>query len=48
MLKEVSRRDSVRVFDYVVAHRDMVSRVALRYAIEKLDPELRKKAMERE
>lgn len=48
MLKEVGKRDPMRVFDYVMAHKDAMPRTALRYAIEKLDPELRKKAMERE
>ena len=45
MLKEVSKGDPTRVFDYVMAHRDVMPRTAFRYAIEKLDPGLRKKAM---
>jgi 3-methyladenine DNA glycosylase AlkD len=48
MRKEVSKQDPRRVFDYVMAHRDVMPRTALRYAIEKLDPDLHKKAMERE
>jgi 3-methyladenine DNA glycosylase AlkD len=45
MLKEVSKCDPARVFDYVMAHKDVMPRISLRYAIEKLDPDLRKRAM---
>jgi 3-methyladenine DNA glycosylase AlkD len=47
MLKEVSKCDPTRVFDYVMAHKGVMPRTALRYAIEKLDPDLRKRAMEK-
>jgi 3-methyladenine DNA glycosylase AlkD len=47
MLKEISKRDPARVFDYVMTHKDVMPRTSLRYAIEKLDPDLRKRAMER-
>jgi 3-methyladenine DNA glycosylase AlkD len=48
LLKEIGKRvDPMRVFDYVMAHKDVMPRTALRYAIEKLDPELRKQAMAR-
>jgi 3-methyladenine DNA glycosylase AlkD len=47
MLKEVSKCDPTRVFNYVMTHKDTMPRTALRYAIEKLDPELHKKAMEK-
>jgi 3-methyladenine DNA glycosylase AlkD len=48
MLKEISNRDPQRVFEFVMERRDRMGRTALRYAIEKLDPELRRRAMERE
>jgi 3-methyladenine DNA glycosylase AlkD len=48
LLKEIGKRvDPMRVFEYVMAHKAVMPRTALRYAIEKLDPELRKEAMER-
>jgi 3-methyladenine DNA glycosylase AlkD len=45
MLKEASRRFPKKVFDYVVAHKHMMSRTTLRYAIEKLSAGQRKAAM---
>jgi 3-methyladenine DNA glycosylase AlkD len=48
MLKEVSKRAPTRVFDYVMAHKDVMPRTSLRYAIEKLDSDLRKQAMEKQ
>jgi 3-methyladenine DNA glycosylase AlkD len=45
MLKEASKRAPRRVFDYVMAHKDVMPRTALRYAIEKLDAALRRQAM---
>ncbi|MBN1486007.1 MAG: DNA alkylation repair protein [Anaerolineae bacterium] len=47
MLKEISKRQPAPVFDYVMAHRATMPRTALRYAIEKLAPELRKQAMQK-
>jgi len=47
LLKEVSNRDPRPVFEYVMAHKGTMPRTALRYAIEKLDPDLRKRAMAR-
>lgn len=47
MLKEASKRAPRPVFDYVMAHKDVMPRTALRYAIEKLDPNLREQAMAR-
>lgn len=47
MLKEASKHAPRRVFDYVMAHKDIMPRTALRYAIEKLEPYLRKQAMAR-
>jgi 3-methyladenine DNA glycosylase AlkD len=47
MLKEASNQYPNEVFQYVMKHRHEMPRTALRYAIEKYPPELRKKAMER-
>ena len=48
MLKEVSKRTPMPVFDYVMAHKQTMPRTALRYAIEKLEPSLRQQAMRRD
>jgi 3-methyladenine DNA glycosylase AlkD len=48
MLKEASNRYPKQVFDYVMKNRRKMPRTALRYAIEKLSPKLRKTAMKRE
>jgi len=45
MLKEISNKDSQPVFDFVMERKDRMPRTALRYAIEKMDPERRKQAM---
>jgi 3-methyladenine DNA glycosylase AlkD len=45
MLKEVSKIEPSPVFDYVIQHKDRMPRTSLRYAIEKLPPELRAQAM---
>lgn len=47
MLKEISKLDPQPVFDFVMARKERMPRTALRYAIEKLDPDLRKQAMQR-
>ena len=48
LLKEIGKRvDAQRVFDYVMAHKAEMPRTALRYAIEKLPPEMRERAMEK-
>lgn len=47
MLKEASRRHRQEVFDYVLKRRESMPRTALRYAIEKMPPEMRKEAMEK-
>jgi 3-methyladenine DNA glycosylase AlkD len=46
-LKEASRKHQKEVFDFVVRHKDVMPRTALRYAIEKMPEKLRKKAMKR-
>ena len=48
MLKEASNHYPKEVFYYVVRNKKEMPRTALRYAIEKLAPELRKEAMKRE
>jgi 3-methyladenine DNA glycosylase AlkD len=45
LLKEASRQHQTEVFNYVLAHRREMPRTALRYAIEKMPPELRQRAM---
>ncbi len=47
LLKEASRKHQKETFDYVVKHKKVMSRTALRYAIEKMPENLRKKAMEK-
>lgn len=47
MLKEASKHTPRPIFDYVMAHKAVMPRTALRYAIEKLEPHLRKQAMAR-
>jgi 3-methyladenine DNA glycosylase AlkD len=44
-LKEASRVHRQEVYDYVVKHRAIMPRVALRYAIELMSQEMRKTAM---
>lgn len=48
MLKEASRRHQPEVFDYVMRNRSVMPRTALRYAIEKMPPDLRRLAMARD
>ncbi len=47
MLKVASEKKQKSVFDFVVANKKRMPRTALRYAIEKMPEELRKKAMEK-
>ena len=45
MLKEASLKHQSAVFDYVMKNKSVMPRTALRYAIEKMPPELRRQAM---
>lgn len=47
MLKVLSQTHADEVFGYVMEHRSVMPRTALRYAIEKLPPEKKKEAMKR-
>lgn len=47
MLKEISNTNPQPVFEFVMQRKERMPRTALRYAIEKLSPELRRQAMER-
>ncbi len=45
MLKEASKQHRLEVFDFVVKHKDIMPRTALRYAIEKMPEDMRLQAM---
>ena len=47
MLKEASKKHQQEVFEYVVKNKGRMPRTALRYAIEKMPEDLRRRAMER-
>jgi len=47
MLKVASQEHLEEVFNYVMAHKSVMPRTALRYAIEKMPPALKAKAMEK-
>jgi len=48
LLKEASRLHQKEVFDYVVKHKDVMPRTALRYAIELMPVEKKAEAMKRQ
>lgn len=48
LLKVSSQHETEPVYDFVMAHKAIMPRTALRYAIEKMSPELRKEAMKRD
>lgn len=48
MLREAGKRDSNRLYDYVMSHRADMPRTMLRYAIEKFSPKERSILMERD
>ena len=45
MLKVARNHEPKKVFEYVMRHKKEMPRTALRYAIEKLSPDLKKQAM---
>jgi 3-methyladenine DNA glycosylase AlkD len=47
MLKEASKMHQTEVFNYVMKNKKAMPRTALRYAIEKMPPDLKKRAMEK-
>ena len=47
MLREAGKRDSERLYDYVMSHRADMPRTMLRYAIEKVSPKERAILMKR-
>lgn len=47
LLKVAGSHHQREVFDFVMSRRDVIPRTALRYAIEKMSPEMRKEAMKR-
>jgi 3-methyladenine DNA glycosylase AlkD len=47
MLKEASKTHQKEVFDYIMKNKNIMPRTALRYALEKIPPAMRKKAMEK-
>ncbi len=47
MLKEASKSHQQEVFDYVMKNKVRMPRTALRYAIEKMPEDLRRRAMAR-
>ena len=47
MLKAASQAHQREVFDYVIKRKDTMPRTALRYAIEKMPPDMKSKAMAR-
>jgi 3-methyladenine DNA glycosylase AlkD len=48
MLKAASESNQEAVFDYVMMHKDIMPRTALRYAIEKMPKDLKDRAMKKE
>ena len=47
MLKVAADKYRQEVFDFVMKHKDVMPRTALRYAIEKMPPEMKKEAMKK-
>lgn len=47
MLKAASQAHQQEVFDYVISKKEVMPRTAYRYTLEKMPPELRQKAMEK-
>ncbi len=47
MLKEASKVHQKEIYDYIIRNRELMPRTALRYAIEKMPENLKRKAMEK-
>jgi 3-methyladenine DNA glycosylase AlkD len=47
MLKDASIKHQEEIFNYVMQNKKVMPRTALRYAIERMPPELKKRAMEK-
>jgi len=47
LLKEASKKHLDEIFEYVMNRKEKMPRTALRYALEKMPPEMRKRAMQR-
>jgi 3-methyladenine DNA glycosylase AlkD len=47
LLKEASKKNQENVFDFVMSRKADMPRTALRYAIEKMPSDMKKKAMAR-
>ena len=47
MLKEAANKYQKEVFEYVMKHKDIMPRTALRYAIEKMPKTMKEKAMKK-
>ncbi len=47
MLKEASRQHQREVFNYIMRKKTVMPRTALRYAIEKMPEDLRRRAMKK-
>ena len=47
MLKVAANKHLQEVYDYVISKKSVMPRTSLRYAIEKMPPEMKKKAMEK-
>ena len=47
MLREIGKRDFQTLYSFLMEHSRQMPRTMLRYAIEKLDPELRRKFMKK-
>lgn len=48
LLKDASIKHPSEVFSYVMKHKRLMPRTALRYAIERMDPNLKKEAMKKD